>query len=219
MAKFIKSAVNTSHYINDNVSEICFVGRSNVGKSSVINALAKGKIAKTSNTPGRTQLVNFFDFKFFRLVDLPGYGFAKVSKGKQRELAMIIEEYLSERTNLKGVIQICDISVITNIDAEMSRFFENNYPNHYVVLNKTDKLAKSHFFNKRFQIASYLNISVDRLIPLSAAKGSNLDALNKVLKKIALDERDKQRELNKAAKKAEDEENGSEDEENGSEVR
>ncbi len=216
MAKFIKSASNTSHYINDNVSEICFVGRSNVGKSSVINALAKSKIAKTSNTPGRTQLVNFFDFKFFRLVDLPGYGFAKVSKGKQNELAMIIEEYLSERTNLKGVIQICDMNVITSVDVEMSRFFENNYANHFIVLNKIDKLSKSHFYNKRFQIAKYLNISVDRLIPLSAAKGTNLDTLNKILKKIVLDDRDKQRELNKVSKQTLDK---TEDEKNGSEVR
>ena len=80
MPSFIKSCFSTKDWMNDDKREICFIGRSNVGKSSLINALANAKIAKTSNTPGRTQLANFYDFEKFRLIDLPGYGFAKVSK-------------------------------------------------------------------------------------------------------------------------------------------
>lgn len=191
MAKFIKSAQYLDQYPNDNQPEVCFIGRSNVGKSSLINALANAKIARTSNTPGRTQLVNFFDFNIFRLVDLPGYGFAKVSKSKQQDLAMIIDDYLGYRTNLCAVFQLCDINVITNDDVEMSRYFENQHYVHYVVLNKADKVAKSHYNNNKHKIANFLNISVDRLLYCSANKMTNIDQVFAIIKKVVLEHKQK----------------------------
>ncbi|AJQ45301.1 GTP-binding protein [Ureaplasma diversum] len=187
MAKFIKSAQYLDQYPNDKQTEVCFIGRSNVGKSSLINALANQKIARTSNTPGRTQLVNFFDFDSFRLVDLPGYGFARVSKSKHQDLAMIIDNYLSYRTNLCGVFQLCDINVITNDDVEMSRYFENQNYAHFVVLNKADKVAKSHYDNNKHKIAKFLNISVDRLLYCSANKMTNIDQIFSIIKKVVLE--------------------------------
>lgn len=181
MATFIKSAASYSDWICDSKKEICFVGRSNVGKSSLINALANQSIAKTSNTPGRTQLVNFFDFGKFRLIDLPGYGYAKVSKEKKLELLSMINEYLIKRENLIFVFQICDINVITDKDVEMADFLKNNFDNFAILLNKMDKYNKSHFDNNKHKIAKYLNVDVDKLIPISAKKKNNL---NKILEKI-----------------------------------
>lgn len=178
MAIFIKSAASINDWINDAKKEICFVGRSNVGKSSVINSLANNSIAKTSNTPGRTQLANFFDFDKFRLVDLPGYGFANVNKSKKIELLKIINEFLINRKNLVLVIQICDINVLTEKDVEMTNFIKNNFDNYFILLNKMDKYSKSHFDNNKIKIANYLQTDVSNLIPISAKKRTNI---NKVL--------------------------------------
>lgn len=187
MAKFIKSAHYFDQYPIDKQFEICVIGRSNVGKSSLINALANKKIARTSNTPGRTQLVNFFDFNNFRLVDLPGYGFAKVSKEKQMDLAAIIDQYLGYRQNLCAVFQICDINVLTNDDVEMSRYFENQKYAHFVVLNKLDKVNKSYFNNNKHKIAKFLNISTDRLLCVSAQNNINIITLFALMKKVVIE--------------------------------
>lgn len=177
MANFIKSAASIKDWINDTKKEICFVGRSNVGKSSLINALANKSIAKTSNTPGRTQLANFFDFNKYRIVDLPGYGFAMVDKSKKVELLNIINEFLVNRKNLVCVVQVCDINVITPKDVEMSNFLEETFGNHLIVLNKMDKHSKSHFDNNKIKIANYLQVDVEQLIPVSAKKRINIDKL------------------------------------------
>lgn len=178
MATFIKSAASINDWINDTKKEVCFVGRSNVGKSSIINALANNSIAKTSNTPGRTQLANFFDFNKFRLVDLPGYGFANVNKSKKIELLKIINDFLVNRKNLTLVIQICDINILTEKDVEMTNFIKNNFDNHFILLNKMDKYNKSHFDNNKHKIASYLGVDISNLLPVSAKKRTNI---NKVL--------------------------------------
>lgn len=159
MASFIKSCFSSKDWMIDDKKEICFIGRSNVGKSSLINALANAKIAKTSNTPGRTQLANFYDFDKFRLIDLPGYGFAKVSKSKHFELSKIISEYIYLRKNLVAVFQIIDLSVITDLDVQMSELLSSRFNQHFIVLNKADKEAKSYFDNNFSKIESKLKKS------------------------------------------------------------
>ena len=99
MIKFIKSANYVDDYYLDDRSQICFIGRSNAGKSSLINSLANNLIAKTSSTPGRTRLVNFFDFENFVLVDLPGFGYASGSKKSREDLEKIIYEYIKKTEN------------------------------------------------------------------------------------------------------------------------
>lgn len=184
MANFIKSAISITDWIIDSKKEICFLGRSNVGKSSLINSLANKSIAKTSKTPGRTQLINFFDFDSYRLVDLPGYGYAKISKTKKEEINNFLFEYLSKRKNLCGIFQICDIRVLTPQDVEVSSFIKKKFENHYIILNKADKLGKSFFNNNCLKISKLLNVDKSNLIPVSAKYKYNLNDLTLVINKI-----------------------------------
>ena len=117
MAKFVKSATSVEAIaIDDNVVEFCFVGRSNVGKSTLINGLANATISRTSKQPGRTQMINVFDFGDYRIVDLPGYGYAQVSKSKKFEIDQILNDYINNRSNLFAIFQICDIQTINKQD-------------------------------------------------------------------------------------------------------
>lgn len=177
MPSFIKSCFSTKDWITDDKKEICFIGRSNVGKSSIINALANAKIAKTSNTPGRTQLANFYDFDKFRLIDLPGYGFAKVSKSKHYELSKIISEYIYLRSNLYAVFQIIDITVITDLDIQMSELLSKRFNNHFIVLNKADKESKSYFDNNITKISTKFNKQKEDFICVSAKNKTNITQL------------------------------------------
>lgn len=179
MAFFIKSCASNKDWPQDEKKEICFIGRSNVGKSSLINALANAKIAKTSNTPGRTQLANFYDFDNFRLIDLPGYGYAKIDKKKHHELSKIISEYIYLRSNLICVYQIIDISVITDLDIQMAKLFSERFANHIIVLNKIDKQNKSYFDNNISKITKLLNKDKELFIPVSSKNKTNLHILKK----------------------------------------
>jgi GTP-binding protein len=150
------------------------IGRSNVGKSTLINALTGTSIAKTSKTPGRTQLVNFFDLGGYRLVDLPGYGYAKVGMQKHSELAGIIDEYLAHRVNLFAVLQICDANVITKDDVQMSIYCNEKFKHHYVLLNKIDKQNISRYQNNMGKTCQFLHVKPEQIILISAKNKVNL---------------------------------------------
>ena len=143
--KFLQSASNISESPEDIGFEVAFVGRSNSGKSSAINVIVNQKnLARISKTPGRTQLINFFEVdKQHRLVDLPGYGYAKTSKKQQKEWGFMIGEYLKYRQTLKGVILIIDIRRgLMELDhAFLDFYLPLNKPLH-VLLTKSDKLKK-----------------------------------------------------------------------------
>ena len=143
--KFIKSANQVSQFPEDSGSEIAFVGRSNAGKSTALNAIfGRKNIAKTSKTPGRTQLVNFFDVDDdCRVVDLPGYGFAAVSKNKQKHWEQLISDYFRTRNALKGVFLIIDSRrMITELDHLFLDFYLPLGKSLHVILTKADKLKK-----------------------------------------------------------------------------
>jgi len=144
-AHFIKSANALSQFVPDTGAEVAVAGRSNAGKSSAINVIVnRRQFARTSKTPGRTQLINFFSLQGEeRLIDLPGYGFAKVSDKKRYHWRDLIADYFESRHSLKGLFLIMDIRrQITEFDRQMLAFAEQvSLPTH-VLLTKTDKLKR-----------------------------------------------------------------------------
>lgn len=145
-SSFVTSAVWKEQYPEELLPEIAFAGRSNVGKSSLINMLINRKgLAKTSSTPGKTQLVNFYDIDgVFRMVDLPGYGYARVSKSKKSEWGKIIDTYLSSRENLMEVMLLVDCRhKPTEDDREMYQWIKAYGYNGIVIATKSDKLSQS----------------------------------------------------------------------------
>lgn len=144
--EFIKSATRPGNYPEHDLPEIAFAGRSNVGKSSLINTLVnRTALVRTSSTPGRTQLLNFFDINAeFSLVDLPGYGYAKVPLAVKKSWAPMVRGYLEKRENLKAVILLLDIRrVPRSEDLELLDWLEEyNIPT-IPVLTKVDKISRS----------------------------------------------------------------------------
>ena len=173
-AEFIKSAVKPSQYPSADFPEIAFAGRSNVGKSSLINSLVNRKrLVKTSNTPGRTQLINFFLInKSVSFVDLPGYGYAKVPASVKRTWGPMIETYLSTRKTIKGVVMIMDIRRDPRTE---ERNLIDWLSHHHIpilsVLTKTDKLSKSKQIKQHLNIAGALFTDQQDLLLFSAKSG------------------------------------------------
>ncbi len=185
MAKFVKSADCVEAIaIDDTITEFCFIGRSNVGKSTLINALANQNIARTSKQPGRTQLINVFDFGIYRIIDLPGYGYAKVSKWQKYNINQMVVDYISNRSNLFCIFQICDIQHITEMDIDVYKNVKKRFVNVFIVLNKIDKVNKSYFDNNKLKIAKLFGCKVENLIPISAFKKLNISYIKKLINKL-----------------------------------
>ncbi len=171
-AKLISTAVKYEQYPPCDLPEIALVGRSNVGKSSLINCLANRKnMARTSSTPGKTATINFYDFGGkFRIVDLPGYGYAKVSQKEREKWGGMIENYLSRRENLVLVLQLVDARhKPTNDDKMMFDWIKNYNYEPFVVATKLDKLKKSQREGNLTTIYEELGLNEESvLIPFSA---------------------------------------------------
>ena len=171
----LKTAVSFEQYPDTLVPEIALVGRSNVGKSSLINCLTnRNKLARTSSTPGKTATINFYQIHKdrYRIVDLPGYGYAKVSKAEQEKWSAMIDTYLSKRYNLVQVIQLVDARhAPSKDDITMADWIRHYNFNTIVVATKIDKLKKSQIDKNLTEI--YNDLQMDNnsiLIPFSAEK-------------------------------------------------
>lgn len=163
-SEFIISAVKRSQYPVDNRVEIAFVGRSNVGKSSIINALTNRRhLAKVSQTPGKTRLINFFLInQDFYLVDLPGYGYAKVSKKEKESWGNTIETYLNGRDELKRVILLVDSRhKPTKDDIMMYEWIKHYGYDAVIIATKSDKLSNNEIPKSKKIIKETLNLSRD----------------------------------------------------------
>ena len=169
--------------------EVVFSGKSNVGKSSLINKLVQRKaLARVSATPGKTATINFFKLKEFRLVDFPGYGYAKVSKGEKRRWADLVEGYFEQERNLKLIVQILDIRhAPTKDDVNMLDYlYHYNLP-FVVVLTKLDKLKKSQIQpqldNFKEILSAYDGV---KFIPFSSQTGEGKDDVQKIIEEYVL---------------------------------
>jgi GTP-binding protein len=168
-AEFVKSATAPEHYPRDRRLEVAFMGRSNVGKSSLINSLLGVKgLARTSSTPGRTQLINFFLInQAFYFVDLPGYGYARVPAEIKNEWGPMIEKYLASRQNLVLSIAIIDARHgPTKLDVMLKEWLEANDKAFIVVATKADKLSNNQL--RTSLKSSEETMGKGRVIPYSA---------------------------------------------------
>ncbi len=172
-AQFEISAVGPKQYPKGDLSEVVLVGKSNVGKSSFVNILCNRKnLARTSNTPGKTRQINFYniDEKFY-LVDLPGYGFSKMSKEEKVTSGRFIEEYLAKRENIALIVLVLDIRhKPTEDDLLMYKFIASSNLPFMVVTNKADKIAITKVETAVNEIKEYLGISYSTIIPFSAER-------------------------------------------------
>ena len=173
------SAVKRAQYPDNKLPEIAFAGRSNVGKSSLINKILNRKsLARVSAKPGKTATINFYNIdKTMNIVDLPGYGFARVSPQEKKKWAQMIDEYLNTRENLKQVILLVDSRHKPTADDKiMINFIRNVCERCVVVATKFDKLKKSEQEASLHQIITTLSLSGDDvIIPFSTVTGVGKD--------------------------------------------
>ena len=179
-AEFVTTATKLDEYPRHNIPEVAFVGRSNVGKSSMINTLAnRRKLVRVSNTPGRTKTLNFFDValehrakkRTVRLCDLPGYGFAKVPKSERMIWDKMIDTYLGNRHTLKVVVTIIDGEIgPTSDDLEMLDFLQDKPPRILVVATKLDRISKSARKPQLLKIQKQLELPTNSLLGFSSVE-------------------------------------------------
>ena len=182
-AKFITSAARADQFIKPDKPMIAVCGKSNVGKSSFINMLAnQKKLAKTSSEPGRTRLVNYFDFGEFILADLPGYGFARVSKMEKVKWAKTLDEFFKNKEDIAHVFMLADSRHDpTEDDVQMMQYLHYHTLPFTVTLTKADKLSKMKLKEHIKAIAADLYLGVENLIATSAQTGyGKIEVLDKI---------------------------------------
>jgi GTP-binding protein len=195
-AKLEKIAVNSKQYPDDNLLEIAFAGRSNVGKSSFINSMVnKNNLARTSGKPGKTRTINFYNInEEFRFVDLPGYGYAQVSKKEKEKWGYIIEEYLTNRKNLAEVVLLVDIRhEPTEQDLIMYNWIKTFNFIGIVIATKADKISKGKYQSNIKIIKNKLNIKdTDLIIPYSSSKKINKDKVWEIFETLLMNKKEQQ---------------------------
>ena len=185
-ATFITSAARVDQFIKTQKPTVAICGKSNVGKSSFINMMANRKqLAKTSRDPGRTRLVNYFDFGEFVLADLPGYGFARVSKTEKEKWGKILDAFFKDKENLTHALVLVDSRHSpTEDDKQMMQFLHYHTIPFTVVLTKADKLSKMKLKEQIRKIAGELYLGVENLIATSSETGYGKDEVLKKLRHV-----------------------------------
>jgi len=187
-ADLVAVAVKKSQYPEDNKKEIAFAGRSNVGKSSLFNLLVNRKnLARVSGSPGKTRTINFYEINDeFRIVDLPGYGYAKVSKSVTEGWGDMIEAYLAGRQKLLKVVQLVDIRHTPSVqDVQMYEWLKHYGFDGIVVATKSDKISRNEMAKSISDIRKTLGMSPeDKVIPVSTLKRTGYDKLMEELDRL-----------------------------------
>lgn len=188
-ANFEKAFGTFEQLENSDLAEICFSGRSNVGKSSLINKiLGRKSIARVSSKPGKTVTVNFYRVDNIRLVDLPGYGYAKVPFSERSRWSDLMEGYFGSGRNIKKVFQLIDMRhPATDFDISMLEFLRHYDIDYTVILTKSDKLNKGETEERLSLIYEELGDLSEgvEIIPFSATKGTGAERIREIISKIA----------------------------------
>ena len=188
-AKYEKSFGTFSQLETSDMPEICFSGRSNVGKSSLINkVLGRKSIARVSSKPGKTVTINFFILENLRLVDLPGYGYAKVADAEKMRWAELMEGYFGSGRNIKMVFQLIDMRhPVQEYDISMLEFLTQMNIPYTVVLTKSDKLNKTETEKRLTLVKEELGDFCEntKIIPFSSLKGNGVEEIRTIIESIS----------------------------------
>lgn len=187
--KFVASYGKASQIPESTCPEVSFVGRSNVGKSSIMNKLFNRKsLVKVSSTPGKTSNINFFEADGVHFVDLPGYGFAQRSKGERDRWARLIGDFFDSERSFNLVVSLVDIRHDpSKLDLQMIDFLQENGFTFIVALTKADKLSKSQQAKQAASIKKQLKVPADRVIVTSSQTGAGIDRLKEIIVECCLD--------------------------------
>lgn len=187
MVTFIKSATSLNDFPQSD-KELIFIGKSNVGKSSLINSLYGKKTAYVGKTPGKTKMLNFFDVdNKYSFVDAPGYGYAKRSDKEIIAFGEMMEDYFNNRKALKLSILIIDVRhKPSKEDKEMKEFLDYTNKPYLIIANKIDKLSNNELANNKRMLIKELNINEDKIIFVSAMKKDNIEPLKDKIESIIL---------------------------------
>ena len=193
LTRFVTSAAAPQQFPPPGAPEIAFLGRSNVGKSSLINALVGAKIAKTSNTPGRTQTINFFQVRRpgkphpdFIFADLPGYGYARVPKDITERWAHFVNPYLEQRESLVLCLSLVDVTIPPQqLDLQLHDWLRNAGRKFLVVATKADRISNHQLRNSLNKLCDQLQVSLDQIVPFSAKSRLGHDDLWRAIRSAA----------------------------------
>ena len=193
LTRFVTSAADPRQFPPPGAPEIAFVGRSNVGKSSLINSLVGSKIAKTSNTPGRTQTINFFQVRRpgkpdpdFVFADLPGYGFARVPKEVAASLAEFINPYLQQRESLALCVMLVDVNIPPqDLDVQLIEWLRHVDRNFVLAATKADRVSGNQLRTSLHKLTEKLGVERGQIIPFSTRARTGHDELWRAIKKAA----------------------------------
>lgn len=190
LTRFVTSAADPRQFPPASAPEIAFVGRSNVGKSSLINSLVSSKIAKTSNTPGRTQTINFFQVRRpgkpqpdFVFADLPGYGFARVPKEVTEQWSKFINPYLEKRESLAVCIILVDVTIPPQeLDQQLINWMRHVDRKFLIVATKADRISGNQLRTSLHKLSEALGVPPEQIIPYSSKARAGYDELWKAIK-------------------------------------
>ena len=193
LTRFVISAADPRQFPPPGAPEIAFLGRSNVGKSSLINSLVGSKIAKTSNTPGRTQTINFFEIRRhgkpkaeFLFADLPGYGYARVPKEITSKWSEFINPYLEKRPSLALCLSLVDVTISPQqLDIQLLEWLRHADRRFLIVATKADRISNNQLRNSLKKLSDVLNVALDQIVPFSAKARMGQDELWRAIRAAA----------------------------------
>ena len=195
LTRFVTSAADPRQFPPPGAPEIAFLGRSNVGKSSLINSLVGNKVAKTSNTPGRTQTINFFQVRRpgrpnpdFVFADLPGYGYARAPREVTAQWAEFVNPYLEQRPSLALCLSLVDVAIPPQpLDLQLLDWLRNVNRNFLVVATKADRISGNQLRSSLLKLRDSLGVGLEQIIPFSVKSRVGYDELWSQIKAAAAD--------------------------------